>query len=117
MIQAMNQRPTPLSARLGRLMSEYRSGLGISERQLARIVGVSKQTVSNWLRGGITPQDKHLQAIAQFFEVSEYWLEHGAVLLDGDWPVRVKDVAERLSELAPSRLEIIERLVDDWSKK
>ncbi|WP_082693261.1 helix-turn-helix domain-containing protein [Aquitalea magnusonii] len=117
MIQAMSHHPLPFATRLARLMSGYRNGIGISDRALARAIGVSKQTVSNWLRGGVVPQRQHFQALAGFFGVSEWWLEHGEVLLDTEWPVRVRGVAERLSSLSPNRLEILEKLLEDWSGK
>ena len=117
MIQPMQNQTVTFADRLARLMSDYRSGVGISERALARAIGVSRQTVMNWLRLGVSPKREHLQSLGEFFGVSAWWLEHGEVLLDGDWPMRVKRAARRLSELSPHRLEILEKLLLDWERK
>lgn len=41
---------------------------------LAKFLGVSKQTLSNWLHGGNSGYTKHLNKIAEFFNVSVDYL-------------------------------------------
>ncbi len=40
----------------GRRMVELRESLGMTQRQLANIIGVTDQTVSNWERGIHAPK-------------------------------------------------------------
>ena len=51
-------------------MKELRTSLGLSQAELARRIGVSKTSVSQWIRGGMSPQAELLPKIAQELDCS-----------------------------------------------
>jgi len=59
---------------LGGNIARARSGAGISQRELARRVGVSSPTMTNWERGQHEPPAGKLLAIAQACNVSVLFL-------------------------------------------
>ena len=67
-----------------RILREER---GLSQKELGKCVGVSKQTVSNWENGSITPaMDKFLKLIEFFHTTPNYILgyeDHYMMDVDG----------------------------------
>ena len=59
---------------LGYRINEMRTALGWSQVQLARKLGVSKQTVSNWENDNIQPSIEMLMRLANVFRVSADYL-------------------------------------------
>ena len=59
-------------------LSNLRRGSGLTMEQLAKKLGVSKQTVSNWENGNIMPSVDAVEKMADFFSVSvDYLLGRG----------------------------------------
>lgn len=59
---------------LGKRISEMRMQLGWSQVELAKKLGVAKQTVSNWENENIQPSIEMLIRIAKLFNVSTDYL-------------------------------------------
>lgn len=55
---------------LGKRISQYRKGLGISQEELGARLGVSRQAVSKWETGTAAPDMENLLALAREFGVS-----------------------------------------------
>lgn len=51
-------------------LSELRENQGINQTELAKILTVAKQTVSNWESGNRTPDNEMICKIADYFNVS-----------------------------------------------
>ncbi len=59
---------------LNEKIRELRKSYGISQVQLAKQLGVSKQCVSNWENDNVQPSVEMLKQIARFFNVSTDYL-------------------------------------------
>lgn len=59
---------------LGQRISELRAALGWSQVELAKRLGVAKQTVSNWENENIQPSIEMLIRLAKIFNVSTDYL-------------------------------------------
>lgn len=59
---------------LGQRMMELRTACGITQVELAKRLGVAKQTVSNWENDNIQPSIDMLIRVAKFFHVSTDYL-------------------------------------------
>lgn len=73
---------------LGQRISEMRTSLGWSQVELAKRLGVVKQTVSNWENDNIQPSIEMLVRIAHIFNVSTDYL----LGLDGTLRLSVQDL-------------------------
>jgi len=51
-------------------LKELRVSHGLSQKQLAKIVGVSQQTISEYEKGNIYPNMYNVISIADFFKIS-----------------------------------------------
>lgn len=65
-----------MSDRLCELISE----LGISQMQFGRRLGLSRASVSKWIKGNNDPSESTIRQICQEYGVSYIWLKRG----DGD---------------------------------
>jgi transcriptional regulator with XRE-family HTH domain len=54
---------------LGQNIAHYRHERRLSQRELAAIVGVARQTVTRWEAGQTQPERKHLTALTKLFKV------------------------------------------------
>lgn len=59
---------------LGQRISELRTSLGWSQVELAKRLGVAKQTVSNWENENIQPSIEMLVRLARLFNVTTDYL-------------------------------------------
>ncbi|MGN1061222.1 MAG: helix-turn-helix domain-containing protein [Candidatus Coproplasma sp.] len=59
---------------LNEKIKELRSSFGISQVELAKQLGVSKQCVSNWENDNVQPSVEMLVQIARYFNVSTDYL-------------------------------------------
>lgn len=103
---------TTWNDRLKRAMSEG----GVSSAQLARAVGVSTATVSDWVNGVIRELKAiHSEKICAALGISHRWL----ILGKGQMKTDSTGVAEAHAEdgLSPRLVEIIRRLDRDHLKK
>lgn len=48
-------------------LREQREALGLTQKQLARLLGVTRVTLNNYERGESEPQLKHLERLAAYF--------------------------------------------------
>ncbi|NDV11650.1 helix-turn-helix domain-containing protein [Crenobacter caeni] len=100
---------TDFSNRLQRLMRQR----SLSRGAVARTVGVSRTAVAGWLVG-VRPRQAHALALARLFNVHVDWLMTGGVYRQGEYPAQVGSLCDRIRQLPPARLALLERLVDDW---
>lgn len=64
---------------LGEKIYELRRKAGVSQEQLGELLGVSRQSVSNWETDCLAPKKENLQALCTYFQVEEdYFLSEGA---------------------------------------
>ena len=86
-------------------LRELRNSHGLTQIQLAKELGVSKQCVSNWENDNILPSIDMLIRISQYFYVScDYLLElDNKVYLDA-------------SDITPSQRAIIQKLIQEFKK-
>lgn len=59
---------------LGEQIKNLRMSRGLNQVEMAKIFGVTKQSVSNWENGNIMPSVDMLIKIADFFSVSTDYL-------------------------------------------
>ena len=88
---------------LGIKLRELRSSHGLTQIQLAKELGVSKQCVSNWENDNILPSIDMLIRISQYFYIScDYLLElDNKIYLD-------------VSDITPSQRAIIQKLIQEF---
>lgn len=89
----------------GDIVRNLRNARNLNQVQLAKELGVSKQTISNWENNNILPSIEMLTSIARFFSVStDYLLE-----LDSRRYIEVTDLS--LEEISH-----IQQLINDIRK-
>ena len=87
------------------IVRNLRNARNLNQVQLAKELGVSKQTISNWENNNILPSIEMLTSIARFFSVStDYLLE-----LDSRRYIEVTDLS--LEEISH-----IQQLINDIKK-
>ena len=55
---------------IGQNILNLRKGANLSQEQLAEIIGVTRQTISNWELGESSPDLKQAKDLARFFKIS-----------------------------------------------
>lgn len=91
---------------LNERIKELRTAMNISQVELGDMLGVSKQSVSNWENDNILPSVDMLMKIAKFFRVScDYLLG------------MTSDKTINVSELSDEEIAHICLLINDLSKK
>lgn len=68
-----------VSERIGALVKAS----GLSNRELARRLGTTHVTISNWLNGASEPNESGLEKLCEFFEVTPAYIKYG----DGNAPM------------------------------
>ena len=68
-----------VSDRIGALVKAS----GLSQRELARRLGTTHVTVSNWIKGASEPNEEGLEKLCEFFSVTPAYIKYG----DGNAPV------------------------------
>lgn len=82
-----------------------RKSKGINQKTLAKKLGVTKQTISNWENDNIMPSIEKLVQIADYFMVStDYLLGRDEAAMDA---IKVIDV----SGLSDEQFELVKQLV------
>lgn len=105
---------------LGNRLREAMKGRRVSQRQLAAMVGVSKQSVTNWTQGRHEPALPQLRKLAQALRVPIAYLvgedvrdrstAHAAEEAMKDLAaLELKDPVRALSAAAPNLLELLAR--------
>jgi len=90
---------------LGKVIRELRTEFEISQIQLAKALGVSKQSVSNWENENILPSIEMLARIANYFGVTcDYLLEMDSrILID-------------VTGITPQQRALVQKLVFEFQK-
>ena len=70
----------PELAPLGKRIQQARRGAGLTQPQVGRALGVSKQQVSHWETGRSDITREHLLHLAKLFEVEMDWLARGTLI-------------------------------------
>ncbi len=96
------QVPESVSDLLSRLIGSGQRG---TQADLARHVGVERQTVGKWRSGQTKPDPDHWSAIESFFDLPENTIADSAGVL-----VRESDLAAQVADLE-RRLRRIEQLI------
>lgn len=68
-----------VSDRIGALVKAS----GLSHRELARRLGTTHVTVSNWIKGASEPNEEGLEKLCEFFSVTPAYIKYG----DGNAPI------------------------------
>lgn len=84
---------------------ELREARGLSQVQLGRNLGLSKQTISNWENSNISPSIDTIVSIADYFNVSTDYL----LGRDEKRYIEVKGLSEK-------QLALIQMLIDEIRK-
>ncbi len=91
---------------LNERLRALRESRGINQKELAKKIYVSKQSMSNWENDNIQPSVEVLMRIANFFSVSTDYL----LGLDDRKYIEVSDLTEE-------QVAHIQLIIDDISKK
>lgn len=89
----------------GNKLKELRTSHGLSQVQLAKNIGVSKQCVSNWENDNILPSIEMLLHLAEYFCVScDLLLERDdKILLD-------------VTDITPNQRALLQKLINEFKK-
>ena len=100
--------------KIGKFLKELRKEKGITQEQLAEILGVSNRTISRWETGNNMPDISLLVVIADFFEVSILEIINGERKSE-KMSDETKKVAETLSNYADVEKEKMVREIRNYS--
>lgn len=106
---------------LGDNIRENREKLGINQVELAKLIGVSKQTVSNWENDNRIPPTQTLDKLANIFNVTTDSLLGRNTVLQSDTRVDMENdedyiVAKEISKLDADDKEFIKRMIKKLNK-
>lgn len=80
---------------------------GLSQSDIARLIGYTPTGVWNWLQGNTFPRPETLSALADKLGVTEDWLRDGDAIPDPDSPPGENDQPESIAERMESlRVEV-----------
>lgn len=68
----------------GENLVNLRKGKGVSQEQLAEVLGLARQTISKWELNQSTPDLQNIIKISEFFQVSTDYLLKGEAAESGD---------------------------------
>lgn len=74
--------------------------LGLSPADLAKDLGIKRQTVDHWFQGRSVPRAKRMVSLADRLDVSVSWLKRGVSILRDLKPVSIEQLKE-LAAMAP----------------
>lgn len=107
---------------LGDNIRENREKLGINQVELAKLMGVSKQTVSNWENDNRIPPTQTLDKLANIFNVTtDSLLGRNTVLQSDDTRFDIENdedyiVAKEISKLDAEDKEFIKQMIKKLNK-
>lgn len=89
---------------LGALMQAHMDGqrYPVTKADLARRLGVTRQTVANWMAGTAMPHPEHIRALTGVLDVS-YTRVLDAALADRGYLPKEREGHERPAAIAPAR--------------
>jgi HTH-type transcriptional regulator, cell division transcriptional repressor len=106
---------------MGDRISRRRSELGLTQAEIARKLGVVRQTVSLWENGHVRDiGGRHLRELARLLDVEPDWLLYGdgPRLAESAPPDYAPDeLAERVRQLTADERERLARWLDDLERE
>lgn len=82
---------------------------GMKQNELAKIVGISKGTVSQYLSGMCTPKTDKIYYMAKALQVSPAWLMG---FDEPDYIIKDDVLIEKIDKLSPSSKEALKKYVE-----
>lgn len=76
----------------GKFIAALRKGKGLTQMQLADILGISDKTVSKWERGAGLPEVSLMIPLCNVFEINVNELLTGEKLTDAEYKMKAEDV-------------------------
>ena len=95
-------------------LKEVRLNAGLSQKQVAKTIGVAAPTVSQWESGIANPTNKNLVKLAQLYGVSTDYLLSQETKKEPAPRINPKAqvLIEKLSTMTPEEIQTLERTVD-----
>lgn len=95
-------------------LKEARLNAGLSQKYVAKTVGVSAPTMSQWESGIVNPSQKNLIKIAELYGVTTDYLLNLDTKKEPEPQVNPKAQAliDKLSTLTPEEIQTLEKTVD-----
>lgn len=110
----MARRPAGIGERIGKSIARERAARGLTQEQLAEIIGVEQETVSRFERGATLPPLTRLIQLADYFEVPlESLLRAGSSRVTDE----ASDIASMLSKLDGQNRDFVRRWVAEMCEK
>ena len=103
-----NKKSNDIHSTMGQRISELRNKKGISQQILADLIPCHKASVSRWENDESTPSMETISRIAEYFEVSEYYLMYGL----SEQPDHILD----MNGLTFYQMDIVRKLVEELRK-
>ncbi len=100
--------------KIGKFLKGLRKEKGITQEQLAEILGISNRTISRWETGNNMPDISLLVEIAEYFDVSILEIINGERNKE-KMNEEIKEVAESLSDYANTEKEKIMREIRNYN--
>ena len=93
---------------MGQRIKALRNKKGISQQILAELIPCHKASISRWENDESTPSMETISRIAEYFEVSEYYLMFGS----SEQPDHILD----MNGLTFYQMDIVRKLVEELRK-
>jgi transcriptional regulator with XRE-family HTH domain len=110
----MTRRPAGIGERIGKSIARERTARGLTQEQLAEIIGVEQETVSRFERGATLPPLMRLIQLADYFEVPLESLLRTSSSRVAD---EASDIASMLSRLDGQNRDFVRRWVAEMCEK
>ena len=92
------------ATRLRNLMAETKEKSKITQEELATILGVTRQSVSQYMDGSVVPSTEKLYLISEYFNVSIDYLLGKIDVKSTDYNIRAINVATVLNQISIENL-------------
>ena len=86
-----------MTENFGKRLKALRKKAGLTQEELADVLGISYMTVRRWEAEKVSPRIEEIKAIAQALGVSEADLLQDSPGNSGDWTIRI-NVADKFSQ-------------------
>ena len=91
----------------------YASRRGISQKELAEIIGVSAPTMNEWFKGKKFPRMDKVELLANYFNILKSDLIEDKTHAPGDFELseRKKELVKKVMELTDEQLDRFEQIL------
>ena len=103
-----NKKSNDIHSTMGQRIRELRNKKGISQQILADLIPCHKASVSRWENDESTPDADTIARIAEYFEVSKYYLMYGL----SEQPDHILD----MNGLTFRQMDLVRKLVEELRK-